>query len=63
MIKTNILGDETPKENVHYACISCMIIDSVMRLEKRICLEECKYEIKKVKINVELESDSSSDSE
>ena len=42
MIKTNVLGNETQKENVHYACISCIIIDSVMRLEKRICLEECK---------------------
>ena len=62
MIKTNILGHETPKENVHYVCTSCIIIDSV-RLEKRIYLEECKYEIKKINIDVELESDSSSDSE
>ena len=62
MIKTNILGDETPKENVHYVCTSCIIIYSV-RLEKRIYLEECKYEIKKINIDVELESDSSSDSE
>ena len=36
MIKTNFLGDEMPKENVHYTCLACVIIDSVMRKEKRI---------------------------
>ena len=36
MIKTNFLGDEMPKENVHYTCLACIIIDSVMRKEKRI---------------------------
>ena len=36
MIKTNILGDEVPKENVHYNCIACIIIDSVIQMEKRI---------------------------
>ena len=35
-IKTNFLGDEIPKENVHYICIACITIDSVMRIEKRI---------------------------
>ena len=34
MIKTN-LGDEIPKENVHYTCIACIIIDSVMRMKKK----------------------------
>ena len=29
-IKTNFLGNEIPKENVHYACIACITIDSVM---------------------------------
>ena len=65
VIKTNILGDEIPKEGVHYACISCITIDSVMRIKKmnypQVYLEECKYKIKKIKmskfINSELESE------
>ena len=40
-----------PKENEHYTCIDCITIDSVMRMEKKnypqVCLEECKYRIKK----------------
>ena len=34
--KTNILGNEVPKENVHYTCIACISIDSVMKMEKKI---------------------------
>ena len=34
-IKTNLLGDEVPKENEHYTCIACITIDSVMRMEKK----------------------------
>ena len=30
VIKTNFLGNDTPKENVHYICIACITIDSVM---------------------------------
>ena len=71
VFKTNFLGDEIPKENVHYACIACMTSDSVMRMEKKnysqVYLEECKYKIKKIKmtkfINTELESDSESELE
>ena len=66
VIKTNFLGDEIPRENVHYACIACITIDSVMRMEKKnypqVYLEQCQYEINKTKmldfINTELESDS-----
>ena len=51
VIKTNFLGDEKSKENVHYTCKACIAIDSVMRMEKKNCpqvyLEECKYKIKK----------------
>ena len=32
VIKTNFLGHEIPKENVHYACIACITIDSVMKI-------------------------------
>ena len=34
--KTNVLGNEIPKESTHYTCIACITIDSVMRMEKRI---------------------------
>ena len=35
LIKTNFLGDEIPKESMHYACIACITIDSVMRMGKK----------------------------
>ena len=70
MIKTNFLDDEIPKENMHYACIACITIDSVMKIEKKnylkVYLEECKYKVKKIQlslfINAELESESQSES-
>ena len=34
-IKTNFLGNEVPKENMHYTCIACIIIDSVMKMDKK----------------------------
>ena len=71
VIKTNFLSDEIPREGVHYACIACITIDSVMRMKKmnypQVYLEECKCKIKKIKmskfINTELELDSESESE
>ena len=65
VIKTNFLGDEIPKESMHYTCIACITIDSVMRMEKKnypqVYLEECKYKPKKIKmtkfIDTELESE------
>ena len=71
VIKTNFLSDEIPKENMHYFCIACMTIDSVMKMEKRnypkVYLEECKYRMKKTKkpkfIEAELESESESELE
>ena len=43
-IKTNFLGNKIPKESMHYTCIVCLTIDSVMRMEKKnypqVCLEE-----------------------
>ena len=35
-IKTNFLGNEMPKENMHYTCIVCMTVDSVMKMDKKI---------------------------
>ena len=36
VIHTNILGNDTPKENMHYACIAFITIDSVKRIDKKI---------------------------
>ena len=33
--KKKFLGDEIPKENVHYTCIACITIDFVMRMKKK----------------------------
>ena len=71
MIKTNFLGNDMPKENMHYTCIACITIDSVMRIDKKnhpqVYLEECKYRVKKIQmsrfINTELKSDSDSEEE
>ena len=52
-IKTNFLGNDVPKENIHYTCIACITIDSVLRINKKnnlqVYLEECKYRTKKYK--------------
>ena len=34
-IKTKFLGNGIPKENIHYTCIACITIDSVMRIDKK----------------------------
>ena len=50
--KTNFWGNDMPKENIHYTCIACITIDSVMRIDKKnhpqVYLEECKYRVKKI---------------
>ena len=66
VIKTNFLGNDMPKENMHYTCLACITIDSVFKIDKKnhpqIYLEECKYRAKKIQmskfINTELKSDS-----
>ena len=35
-IKTIFLGNKVPKENIHYTCIVCNTIDSVMKIDKKI---------------------------
>ena len=32
-IKTNFLGNDMPKENMHYTYIACITIDSVMKMD------------------------------
>ena len=34
--KTNFLGNEVPKENMHYTCIACITIDSVIKMGKKL---------------------------
>ena len=51
---------------MHYTCIACITIDSVLRIDKQnhpqVYLEECKYRVRKIQmsrsINTELKSDS-----
>ena len=72
-LKQTFLGHGIPKENLHHTWISCIIVDSVMKIEKKyypqICLKECKYKIKKIKVpkfiktELESKSDLESDSE
>ena len=40
VIKTNFLGNDVPKENMHYTCIACITTDSVLRIDKKII---CKF--------------------
>ena len=71
VIKTNLLDNKVPKENMHYTCIACLTIDSVVRTDKenypQVYLQECKYKIKKKQtprfINAELKSEPKSDTE
>ena len=46
VIKTNFLGNDMPKENMHYTCIACITIDSVLTIDKKnhpqVYLEVCK---------------------
>ena len=35
VIKTNFLGNNIPKENMHYTCIACITIDSVINIDKK----------------------------
>ena len=66
--KTNILGNGVPKEHMYYTCIASIIIDSVIKMEKKnysqVYIEECKYKIRKMQMsgfsNTELDSDSES---
>ena len=51
VIKTLFDGNQIPKERVEYACIACISIDSVLKVDKKnypqVYLEQCKYKVKK----------------
>ena len=64
-INTNFQGKKIPKENASYKCLSLIMLDPVIRANKKhypqILLEECKYEIKKKLENLINDHLSSSD--
>ena len=53
-VNTNFQGQKVPKENSSYKCISLIMLDSVIRVNKKYypqtLLEECKYVTRKNKI-------------
>ena len=71
VIKMNFLGNDMPKENMYYTCITCITINSVIGIDKKshpqVYLKECKYRVKRIQmskfINIELKSDSDFDSD
>ena len=67
VIKTNFLGNDMPKENMHYTCIACITIGSVLKIDKKnhpqVYLEECKYRGKKPQMSRFINTDLNSDSE
>ena len=70
-VNTNFQGKKIPKENASYKCLSLVMLDSVIRVSKKYypqtLLEECKYEIKKTKmenlINDDLDLSSSDETD
>ena len=70
-VNTNFQGKKIPKENASNECLSLIVLDSVIRANKKYypqtLLEEYKYEIKKNKmenlINYDLDLSSSDESD
>ena len=53
-VNTNFRDKKVPKQNASYKCISLIMLDSVIRVKKKYysqtLLEECKYVIRKNKM-------------
>ena len=70
-VNTNFQGKKLPKENASYKCLSLIMLDSAIRVNKeyypQTLLDECKYVIKKKKmenlINDDLDLSSSDESD
>ena len=70
-MNTNFQGKKVPKENVPYKCLSLIMLDSVIRINEKYylqtLLEECRYAIRKNKmenvINDDLDISSSDESD
>ena len=62
-VNTNFQDKKVPKENVSYKCLLLIMLDSVIRVNKKYypqtLLEECKY----VNDDLDLSSSDESDSE
>ena len=67
VIKTNLLGNDVPKENMYYTCIACLTIDSVMKMNKKTIhrfiqrnanIEQRKYTDTKLMAKLKPDSDS-----
>ena len=70
-VNTNVQDKEMPKEKASCKCLSIIMLDSVVKVKKKYypqtLLEECKYEIKKTKMenlsDDDLEKSSSDESD
>ena len=70
-IKTNFQGKKMPQENTSCKCLSLIMLDCVIRVNKKyypqIILKECKYKIKNTKTedlnNDDLDASSSNESD
>ena len=67
MVKTLFSDDIIPEERVECECISCISVDSVLKIEKKwypqVYLEQCKYKVKERKIKNLIDYDLDSDYE
>ena len=54
IVNTNFQGKKVPKGNASYKCLSLIMLDSIIRVNKKyypqILMEECKYVIRKNKM-------------
>ena len=72
-VNTNFQGKKVPKESTSYKCLVLIMLDSVIRVNKmyypQTLLEECKYVIRKDKLenftndDLDLSSSDESDNE
>ena len=60
-VNTNFQGKEVPKKKSSYKCLSLIMLDSVIRVNKKYypktLLEECKYVIRKNKMEKRVKDD------
>ena len=60
-VNTNFQDAKVPKEKAPHKCLSLIMLDSVLRWKKtyypQILLEECKYELKKIKMENLIDDD------
>ena len=71
IIKTLFDEYKIPEEKIEHACIACISVDGVLKIDKKwypqVYLEQCKYKIKKremesfIDYEIDLDSDYESD--